>query len=173
MKYHINPETGVVSPCKAKIRCRFGGESGHENHFESESDARVATEALLNLKNPVSSIRRKDVEFIKDRAFIVEALAQSGLISSDDQLPTVTNESEMIDKWFGGSKNKYRVISRMAKTKNLKAHTRKAVGKLSENFSVAVIEDPNPKSSRSKGSHIDFIADDTSLTDIKAGAHPF
>ncbi len=52
-KYHINPETGNVSQCKALIKCRFGG---REDHYGSSQEARQAfeqhqAEALQTEKN--------------------------------------------------------------------------------------------------------------------------
>ena len=40
-KYHVNPNTGLVSPCKALKHCRFGEES---EHYATEAAARKAFE---------------------------------------------------------------------------------------------------------------------------------
>jgi hypothetical protein len=37
-RYHVNG-LGEVGPCRARIKCRFGGASGQENHFISRADA--------------------------------------------------------------------------------------------------------------------------------------
>lgn len=37
-KYHIN-NNDEAKVCHAKIKCRFGGESGKENHFDSMQEA--------------------------------------------------------------------------------------------------------------------------------------
>lgn len=45
-KFHVN-EKGVVSRCDAKIKCRLGGESGLENHYDSIQEARAGYEKSM------------------------------------------------------------------------------------------------------------------------------
>lgn len=37
--FHISGSTGQVGPCRAAVRCPFGGETGKENHFASREEA--------------------------------------------------------------------------------------------------------------------------------------
>lgn len=46
-KFHINPGSGTVSRCRASTKCPFGGESGHENHFDTPGEARSGFEKLM------------------------------------------------------------------------------------------------------------------------------
>lgn len=46
-KFHVNPETGNVSPCTATQSCPFGGQSGNDNHFLSPGEARAAYESMM------------------------------------------------------------------------------------------------------------------------------
>jgi hypothetical protein len=46
-KFHINPGSGTVSRCRASNKCPFGGESGHENHFDTPGEARSGFEKLM------------------------------------------------------------------------------------------------------------------------------
>ena len=57
--YHVNPEDGVARPCKALTRpCRFGGESGTENHYDSPEAAQAAYESA-NEASTVSTPAKK------------------------------------------------------------------------------------------------------------------
>lgn len=42
MKYHVNPETGEVGQCRARVNCRFGVSA--EEHHATPDDARAAYE---------------------------------------------------------------------------------------------------------------------------------
>lgn len=62
-KFHVNPETGKVSQCRATgDGCPFGGETGTENHYESAAEAQSAYEkqmeghALPSTQKPTSHI---------------------------------------------------------------------------------------------------------------------
>lgn len=46
-KFHINPNTGGISRCRAEVKCPFGGESGMENHYDSVREAKVGVEKLM------------------------------------------------------------------------------------------------------------------------------
>ena len=63
-KYHINPETGNSSQCRALIKCRFGSA---DDHYGSEAEARAAfekvmadqqTEAIILPANELVHLRR-------------------------------------------------------------------------------------------------------------------
>lgn len=45
-KFHIN-NNGEAKACHAKVRCRFGGESGNENHFASMDAAEAESQKRL------------------------------------------------------------------------------------------------------------------------------
>lgn len=48
-KYHIN-NNGDALICKATQKCRFGGESGVENHFTNKNEAEKAAQQILAKK---------------------------------------------------------------------------------------------------------------------------
>lgn len=47
--FHISGSTGEVGPCRASVRCPFGGETGTENHFASREEAQ--NEVIQRLEN--------------------------------------------------------------------------------------------------------------------------
>lgn len=48
MAHHVNTNTGEVSVCKAKKGgCPFGGESGTDNHYGTQEEARAGSEKLM------------------------------------------------------------------------------------------------------------------------------
>jgi len=47
VKYHIS-ESGEPNPCEAKVKCRLGGESGKENHFDTFEEAQKFSEEKLS-----------------------------------------------------------------------------------------------------------------------------
>lgn len=48
-KYHVN-HNGEVGLCGAKFKCPYGGNSGVENHYDTEVEARAAYEESMSLK---------------------------------------------------------------------------------------------------------------------------
>lgn len=54
-KYHIS-ENGEPRLCEAKIKCRLGGESGKENHYDTPDEARKAYEEKNTSKNFSSKV---------------------------------------------------------------------------------------------------------------------
>lgn len=47
-KFHINPETGSIGECKAKIKCAFADSDGSEpEHYATYEEAYVESEKLL------------------------------------------------------------------------------------------------------------------------------
>lgn len=49
--YHINPETGVPSLCRAiKGKCPYGGASGRSNHFDTFSEAQSYSQEIFAQK---------------------------------------------------------------------------------------------------------------------------
>lgn len=141
MKYHVNPETGKASPCRAKVRCRFGGESGQENHYTSKVEADRAAEAVLQEKYDTPSTHKKvSPTFKKKCDRLKEGLAATGV---SRRLPAVSNERELIEKWFDGDREKYELISRLTHPESdLKQNTKTAVNRLVKNGqSVAFAKD--------------------------------
>jgi len=50
-KYHVNPETGDVNRCTAKVACKFTNARGEEpKHFENKTDALKDAENFLEAK---------------------------------------------------------------------------------------------------------------------------
>lgn len=45
--FHISGSTGQVGPCRAAVRCPFGGETGQENHFASREEAQAEVSQRL------------------------------------------------------------------------------------------------------------------------------
>lgn len=45
-KIHVNPATGEVSACPARIKCTFSGDSGTENHYDTRNEANKAAEKI-------------------------------------------------------------------------------------------------------------------------------
>lgn len=50
VKYHINDD-GDALRCRAKIRCKFGGASGFEYHFDSLQEAQERAQEVLRLRH--------------------------------------------------------------------------------------------------------------------------
>lgn len=48
-RYHIN-DKDEVHTCSAKIKCRFGGSSGKENHFSSKAAAEAKQQEIYSKK---------------------------------------------------------------------------------------------------------------------------
>lgn len=52
MKYHINPATGTPTICRAKERpCPYGGKSGKDNHYNTYSEAHIASQDMMESKH--------------------------------------------------------------------------------------------------------------------------
>lgn len=45
-KIHVNPDTGAVSLCPARVKCTFSGESGNENHYDTRAEANKRSEEV-------------------------------------------------------------------------------------------------------------------------------
>lgn len=162
MKYHVNPETGKVSICRAKVKCRFGGSTGNENHFSSKNAADQSAEGLMATKYSVAKGRTKK-DFVSIRDNIKAGLVSSGIIPNDLALPPVNNQSEMIEKWFGGDKKKFDVITRISDPQTtFKENTKKSVGKfVSSGLDVSMSGDSNFNNAPSVlNSDIELIDDD-------------
>ena len=123
MKYHMNPETGKVSACRAKVKCRFGGASGSENHFNSKEAAEKASEELMSSKHGFTSVRKsaESKPVGKSKFELTKSNIRAGLVKtgiSASALPDVSSEEELVEKWFGGDRAKYDLISRISEPKS-------------------------------------------------------
>lgn len=69
-KFHVNPETGSVSRCRAvNGGCPFGGESGTENHFESIQEAKSTFENSMKdsiLKTHSKQSNSKELDEVQE-----------------------------------------------------------------------------------------------------------
>lgn len=71
IRFHINPETGTVSRCTAQKKCRFGGESGQDNHYNSTAEARKGYEQMMKKDTvPNSSSQSKTADTPLDNSDI-------------------------------------------------------------------------------------------------------
>lgn len=67
-RYHINPKTGKYGVCRAKIKCRFGG---NEVHYNSEKEAIAASEKILKEQHAtVLKSRNKRESFVSHETFV-------------------------------------------------------------------------------------------------------
>lgn len=147
-KFHVNGK-GEVGECRAKVRCRFGGESGVENHFDTAEAAHAAVQKNLQEEfNHLSSTRRQpSPQFVAIRDNITAAMVSYGIVESADELQEVNNTDEMVQNWFGGSAKRYRGFRRLAETEKIKPDTKKSIGSfvqkgLQVNVSTKVSEIP-------------------------------
>lgn len=70
-KYHIS-ENGEPAVCTAQVKCRLGGESGQENHFDTPEETRAAFEKQMlkenqNIFNVISKESPFETNFGNDR----------------------------------------------------------------------------------------------------------
>lgn len=67
-KFHINSDTNQVGKCSAKIRCRFGGESGMDNHFGTAEEAQQQVEKQFEKKfDTLQGTKKKSVSDNSDK----------------------------------------------------------------------------------------------------------
>lgn len=128
-KFHVNSK-GEVGPCKAKVRCRFGGESGVENHFDTVEAAREAAQKNLQEEfSHLSSVRRGvSPQFIKMRDSIGATLVSYGIVENSDSLSEVASVDEIVTNWFGGDANRYESFRKIAETGDINDSTKKSIG---------------------------------------------
>lgn len=85
-KFHINPGSGTVSRCRASTKCPFGGESGHENHFDTPGEARSGFEKLMKSEvlPKTGSVRRETAASVSSLSYsdgqklVLAASAENG-----------------------------------------------------------------------------------------------
>lgn len=166
-KYHINND-GEARPCGAKVKCRFGGESGVENHFSSAEAAEVEVQKRLQKEfSHVSSMRQKgtSAQFVKNREAIKTALVSFGAVKNADSLPEVRNTDEMVEKWFDGDSSRYKSFKRLTEANDITTDTKKSVASfvqkgLPVNISSTVHDVPHSRSDdKFEESEIDLLED--------------
>lgn len=64
VKYHVNPDTGKAAVCRATKRaCKYGGESGMENHYATKEEAQTAYEKSMTNHN-IKTLNKNDKNYI-------------------------------------------------------------------------------------------------------------
>lgn len=105
-KWHVNPDTGDIGRCSAKIKCAF--EDIGAEHFESQEDALRAAERILEEKVGVFKVSKKNkVEHsgpVSELAFTLTELdyeemyrryaAHENVVSQEDALAYLSNPKD-------------------------------------------------------------------------------
>lgn len=108
-KYHVNPTTGLAAICTATTRpCKYGGESGNENHYSSKKEAQEAYEKsmssslftdakIIKLNKDIrntpafndvpTEILDKMTKYLSAQPFEAVAITPSGSMLYNSQLP--------------------------------------------------------------------------------------
>lgn len=132
-KYHINGD-GEVKPCRAKMgNCRFGGESGNDNHFGDINQAREAAAKKFQENFPSISSNTKTVSperFSQVKEEIQKALVAYGGVQKNSDLASVSSTNEIIAKWFDGDNSSYKAFRRLISDDTLKPESKRSVGTL-------------------------------------------
>lgn len=166
-KFHINSD-GEAKPCSAQVRCRFGGESGVENHFSSAEEAQAEVQNRLQKEfSQVSSVRSRgtSTQFLKNRDAIRSALLTYGGVKNESDLADVKNTDELVDKWFEGDASRYKSFKRLTEANDITPDTKKSVGVfvqrgLPVSISASVHEVPHSRSDdKFEESEIDLLED--------------
>lgn len=77
IKYHVNPNTGKTAVCRAtKKPCKYGGESGIENHYSTKEAAQVAYEKSM-ADHSIKTLHKDRNNYIPLDDPIVQNLAQN------------------------------------------------------------------------------------------------
>lgn len=129
-KYHINSQ-GEAKPCAAQVKCRFGGETGVENHFSTVEAAQAEVQSRLQQEfSHVASVRNRGTtpQFIKNRDAIKDALVTYGGVKDKAALEEVSNTEEMVQKWFDGDSSRYKSFKRLVESSDITPETKKSVG---------------------------------------------
>lgn len=77
-KYHINAK-GEVKPCRAQVKCRFGGASGKENHFTNKNQAEKVAQMNFSAQFGETSAVRKNFINQKDAEKTLKTLSDKGV----------------------------------------------------------------------------------------------
>lgn len=127
-KWHINND-GDVKPCSAKKRCRFGGDSGFENHFTNYSEAlENSTQILAERFGEISASQsKKNLISTEDRKKLIEY----GLKDTGKKASTYT---DVVEKGFKNDKRAYERFKKLSVStdspENIKPSTKESIGKM-------------------------------------------
>jgi len=80
-QYHIS-ENGEPNLCDAKIKCRLGGESGKENHFDTADEARMAYESKMK-EATVAPRNSRNKKFAVSKDDIIQEGQFKGLVKPE------------------------------------------------------------------------------------------
>lgn len=177
MKYHINNK-GEVKPCRAKVKCRFGGANGNENHFTSASEAeKYVQEKLTRTYDPMRSVRRvgsPNAQFIKNRDNLRDSLVSFG-VKNAENLPDVNSVDEIVNKWFNGDSDQYKRTKNLIETSpGITNETKKSLGGILQshvNLNVVTVDNLSriPDTDAFSSSDVDLLEDsDENTIDVKA-----
>lgn len=144
MKFHIN-DNFEVKPCGASddVRCPFYGHHEGSNHYTNESDALKAAEKILAAQHPFENRRKAATAKFLNHSSKIKKLLQDYADMKPKNFPEVSNNSEMIEKWFGGDEGSYETFVHFLSSDELKNSSKKTVAafvksgmKLSKEVSV-------------------------------------
>ena len=62
-RWHVNPHTGTTGRCRVRVKkCPFGGDSGVENHYATEHEAKAAYEKAMESNKLARPVRRDSLK---------------------------------------------------------------------------------------------------------------
>lgn len=100
-KFHIS-SNGEPAACTAKIKCRLGGDSGKENHFDTPEEAREAYEksqSSENLPKASNKLKAADYKFSKEEEMLIkQSNAQAAYEKSFPKFSIVAADRKKIEK---------------------------------------------------------------------------
>jgi hypothetical protein len=167
IKYHIN-DKGEVHRCKARVKCRFGGATGVENHYSSLAEAEVAAQkTLTDNYGSMGAVQRAtpSPQFTRTREAIRAALVRYSAVENGSVLPEVATVQELVAKWFAGDRARYTTFRQLSENEDLADATKTSIGGFFKGgFSVSVSSTadalPTKKqASKFSASEIDLLDD--------------
>lgn len=95
MAYHIN-KNNEAKPCRARIKCRLGGDTGIDNHYESKAEALLEVEKRNHEDNVLNSVSKDS----KSNSKNITKLTKEDLnIILNDK--SFSSFEEMVEKGYG------------------------------------------------------------------------
>lgn len=126
-KWHIN-NNGEVRPCRARIRCDFGGESGFDNHFTNESEAIENSNRILAERfGEIAASQSKKTDVTTDER---EKLIEYGIKEAGKNAST---RVEVIEKGFKNNPKAYerfKDVVEIDRREPISPHTKQGIGKM-------------------------------------------
>lgn len=161
-KYHVNSK-GETGKCSAKTKCPFGGETGVENHFSTEKEARAFYETTqtpnLLLNKTYNDFVKKDIDDLKKSVLYTDNMGNeknilfqtrshkllfnkiiNGKVVSDKSLDKFIEDRSFIDIFYENPKNE--IQKRTVKSLNI---LRKMRNKRGTPNTLSTPETFNPK----------------------------